>query len=107
MQFATECAYDYLFVYDGASQQTAKLLASLSGLMTSPAPPPPSSLVASSGAMLVVLFSDTNYVMQGFQAEYHVHDCPRNCSGRGKCVDSKCHCDNLFGGDDCSRHLCP
>ena len=102
-QLATECAYDYVFVYDGPSMASGRLLGSFSGLMI----PPPSRLLAESGSMLVVLFSDTNYVMQGFQAEYRVHRCPHNCSQHGQCLGSVCQCRENFTGKDCSVYLCP
>lgn len=65
--------------------------------------------------MLILLYSDTNYVLGGFQAEFSVTDCPRNCSGHGECVrtcaDEDCRhvcvCQQRWGGSDCSRELCP
>ncbi|XP_046398520.1 multiple epidermal growth factor-like domains protein 8 [Ischnura elegans] len=110
----TECSYDYIFVHDGDSFE-APLLASLSGRTK------PQVITASSGSMLILLYSDTNYVLDGFQAEYSISDCPRNCSGHGTCVDKlkdwnfKCICgleDSSgitipYGGPDCSKRLCP
>jgi hypothetical protein len=87
----TECAYDYLFVYDGASSKD-KLLGSFSGKVL------PSDLTAKSGSMLIVFFSDTNYVLTGFKAEYKISDCPHNCSGHGQCQDHKCVCDEEWTG---------
>ncbi len=59
-----------------------KLIGSFSGKTLPP------TLTAKSGSMLLVLFSDTNYVLSGFKAEYYVSDCPKNCSDQGTC-DSK------------------
>ncbi|XP_076271195.1 multiple EGF like domains 8 isoform X2 [Rhynchophorus ferrugineus] len=97
----TECAYDYVFVYDGASFD-APLLGSFSGRT---APP---KVTASSGNMLLLLYSDTNYVLDGFRAEYSISACPSNCTGRGYCLKGRCVCNEAeWGGPDCSRKLCP
>ncbi|ENN77377.1 hypothetical protein YQE_06202, partial [Dendroctonus ponderosae] len=97
----TECAYDYVFVYDGASF-AAPLLGSFSGRT---APP---KVTATSGSMLLLLYSDTNYVLDGFRAEYAISACPGNCTGRGYCLKGRCVCNGAeWGGIDCSRRLCP
>ncbi|XP_066249619.1 multiple epidermal growth factor-like domains protein 8 isoform X2 [Euwallacea similis] len=97
----TECAYDYVFVYDGSSF-AAPLLGSFSGRT---APP---KVTASSGSMLLLLYSDTNYVLDGFRAEYTISACPGNCTGRGYCLKGRCVCNGAeWGGADCSRRLCP
>ncbi|XP_060517960.1 multiple epidermal growth factor-like domains protein 8 isoform X2 [Cylas formicarius] len=97
----TECSYDYVFVYDGDSF-SSPLLGSFSGKTE------PQQVVASSGYMLVLLYSDTNYVLDGFRAEFSITDCPNNCSYQGVCYNHQCICDsNEWGGVDCSRRLCP
>ncbi|XP_023245420.1 multiple epidermal growth factor-like domains protein 8 [Copidosoma floridanum] len=96
----TECSYDYIFVYDGDSFRST-LLGSFSGKTE------PQLVTASSGHMLILLYSDTNYVLDGFHAEFSVSDCPNNCTGRGKCINNTCFCENDWGGKDCSRTLCP
>ncbi|XP_067001504.2 multiple epidermal growth factor-like domains protein 8 [Anabrus simplex] len=96
----TECSYDYVFVYDGDSF-TSPLLGSFSGKTA------PQQVTAASGAMLILLYSDTNYVLDGFQAEFVVTSCPNNCSSHGTCADHICVCDEGWGGKDCSRELCP
>lgn len=57
--------------------------------------------------MLILLYSDTNYVLDGFHAEFAVTDCPNNCTNHGKCINNTCFCENDWGGKDCSRSLCP
>lgn len=96
----TECSYDYVFVYDGDSFNSP-LLGSFSGKTE------PQQVIASSGYMLVLLYSDTNYVLDGFRAEFSITDCPNNCSNHGVCFNHRCICDNDWGGQDCSKKLCP
>lgn len=57
--------------------------------------------------MLILLYSDTNYVLNGFRAEFSVTDCPNNCSSHGECHNHRCFCENDWGGEDCSHRLCP
>lgn len=57
--------------------------------------------------MLILLYSDTNYVLDGFRAEYSISNCPGNCSGHGQCVAHTCICESDWGGRDCGRELCP
>ena len=57
--------------------------------------------------MLILLYSDTNYVLDGFYAEFSVTSCPNNCSKHGMCINNTCFCENYWGGRDCSRPLCP
>nr|XP_023015346.1 multiple epidermal growth factor-like domains protein 8 [Leptinotarsa decemlineata] len=96
----TECSFDYVFVYDGDSFN-APLLGSFSGKTE------PQQVIATSGYMLVLLYSDTNYVLDGFRAEFSITDCPNNCSNHGVCYDHQCACETDWGGYDCSRQLCP
>ncbi|KAL4708142.1 hypothetical protein ACJJTC_009921 [Scirpophaga incertulas] len=100
IRMGTECSYDYVFVYDGDSFD-APLLGSFSGKTE------PQNVTASSGYMLILLYSDTNYVLDGFRAVYAIHDCPNNCTGQGECVSNKCFCWGRWGGPDCSVDLCP
>lgn len=57
--------------------------------------------------MLILLYSDTNYVLDGFKAEFSVTNCPNNCTNRGKCVGHKCACQGDWVGRDCSQNACP
>uniref|UniRef100_A0A182QTX8 Multiple epidermal growth factor-like domains protein 8 n=1 Tax=Anopheles farauti TaxID=69004 RepID=A0A182QTX8_9DIPT len=96
----TECSYDYIFIYDGDSFRSP-LLGSFSGNTE------PQHVIASSGSMLILLYSDTNYVLEGFRAEFSVTNCPNNCTGRGRCVEHACFCDRGWIGSDCSLNACP
>lgn len=96
----TECSYDYVFVYDGDSFKSP-LLGSFSGNTE------PQQVISSSGYMLILLYSDTNYVLDGFKAEFSITDCPNNCSDHGVCFNNLCTCDSDWGGFDCSKKLCP
>ena len=59
--------------------------------------------------MLVLLYSDTNYVMSGFSASFTVSRCPASCSGQGRCDEKSglCECEPTFSGPDCGLSLCP
>jgi multipile epidermal growth factor-like domains protein 8 len=59
--------------------------------------------------MLVYLYSDINYVLAGFSANFSVSPCPVDCSGHGTCIadTGKCQCDVDFFGVSCSEPRCP
>ncbi|KAF2351703.1 CUB domain, partial [Trinorchestia longiramus] len=98
---ATECSYDHVYVYDGDTYDSS-LLGVFSG-HNFPAP-----VTAASGRMLVMLYSDTNYALEGFEAEFHITDCPLNCSSHGVCGDNHvCQCDDLHYGLGCELPRCP
>ncbi|GFS15989.1 multiple epidermal growth factor-like domains protein 8 [Elysia marginata] len=96
----TECSFDFLFVYDGNSYDS-RLIATFSGDSLPP------NVTAYSGHMLLYLFSDSDYVLHGFEARYEISDCPWNCSGHGVCHDHKCHCSSSYGGLGCEVEHCP
>lgn len=96
----TECSYDFVMVYDGNSFNST-LLATVSGDTN------PRLIVAKSGYMLIYLFSDRNYNLKGFIANYSIQDCPNLCYNRGKCVNHICVCDTGFTGEACESHICP
>lgn len=64
-EIETECSYDHLYVYDGQTFDSPLL-----GVFSGRTRPP--QVTAGSGYMLVLLYSDTNYVLEGFVAEYSV-----------------------------------
>ncbi|XP_026680192.1 multiple epidermal growth factor-like domains protein 8 [Diaphorina citri] len=99
VHMSTECSYDYVFVYDGFSFQ-APLLGTFSGKNE------PQTVVASSGYMLILLYSDTNYMLDGFRAEYSITNCSANCTNHGQCVEHTCICDTDWGGPNCRHQLC-
>ncbi|XP_076035463.1 multiple EGF like domains 8 [Oratosquilla oratoria] len=96
----TECSYDHIYVYDGDTFE-APLMASFSGKTLPPL------TTAKSGAMLILLYSDTNYVLEGFTAEYSITDCPLNCSSHGTCENHVCYCEDEFEGESCEKESCP
>lgn len=76
-QFATECGWDHLYIYDGDSVE-APLLAVFSGLMHKDGyhirrvP----EVIARSGSALLHFYSDVAYNMSGFNITYKVNACP-------------------------------
>lgn len=116
----TECSYDYIYVYDGDSFNST-LLGSFSGRTQ------PQRLVARSGSvsrlhcecctkyvndtirlqMLILMYSDTNYVLDGFRASYYISNCLNNCHSHGKCVGHQCVCHGEWVGPDCEDEICP
>ena len=106
-----------IFVYDGNSYKS-KLIGSYSG-QTDPQIITGEIFIvfcfffnclfmfsASSGFLLVMLFSDTNYVLTGFKAEFLITNCPKNCSNHGQCVNHACVCDSNWTGYDCGFDAC-
>lgn len=81
-EFATECSWDHVYIYDGDSVKSP-LLAVFSGLMYKSnfsirrVP----EVVATSGAALVHFFSDDAYNMSGFNISYRINSCPTTDSG--------------------------
>lgn len=57
--------------------------------------------------MLILLYSDANYVLEGFTAEFSITQCPKNCSDHGTCIENQCSCNPKWEGEDCSLNLCP
>ena len=56
--------------------------------------------------MLLYLYSDRNYLKEGFEANYYIYNCPWNCSERGVCVNHTCRCRAGFYGDACQHQVC-
>ncbi|XP_023308777.2 attractin [Lucilia cuprina] len=112
-EFATECGWDHLYIYDGDSVDSP-LLAVFSGLMYrgnfSIRSVP--QVIARSGTALLHFFSDDAYNMSGFNLSYRMNACPSDneeieCSGHGKCNDGFCSCDPLYSGEACNIAACP
>ncbi|XP_049809603.1 attractin [Schistocerca nitens] len=112
-EFATECGWDHLYIFDGDSVD-APLLAVFSGLMykdgyTIRKIP---EVVAKSGSALLHFYSDVAYNMTGFNISYRFNSCPSrssavNCSGHGICIDGVCTCDASYMGEACHIEVCP
>lgn len=112
-EFATECGWDHLYVFDGDSVNSP-LLAVYSGLMYkdgySVRKIP--EVTATSGSALVHFFSDDAYNMSGFNITYRLNACPSmisgiDCSGNGICIDGICTCDGKWDGAACHLRKCP
>nr|CAD7262632.1 unnamed protein product [Timema shepardi] len=112
-EFATECGWDHLYIFDGDSVHSP-LLAVFSGLMYKDGysirrvP----EVVARSGSALLHFYSDVAYNMTGFNISYRLNSCPSrysnaNCSGHGVCIDGVCTCDASFLGEACDVPVCP
>ncbi|ERL89257.1 hypothetical protein D910_06630, partial [Dendroctonus ponderosae] len=112
-EFATECGWDHLYIFDGDSVNSP-LLAVFSGLMYNDdykvrkIP----EVTATSGSALVHFFSDDAYNMSGFNITYRLNACPSvistvNCSGNGACIDGICTCDGGWDGAACHLRKCP
>uniref|UniRef100_A0ABD2XI47 Attractin-like protein 1 n=1 Tax=Trichogramma kaykai TaxID=54128 RepID=A0ABD2XI47_9HYME len=112
-EFATECGWDHLYIYDGDSVE-APLLGVFTGLMHKQdyhvrrVP----EVVARSGSALLHFYSDVAYNMSGFNITYKIDACPsRNssveCSGNGQCVYGNCTCNAFWMGEACDIEICP
>ncbi|KAK7866706.1 hypothetical protein R5R35_003244 [Gryllus longicercus] len=112
-EFATECGWDHLYIFDGDSVDSP-LLAVFSGLMYKDGynirriP----EVVATSGSALLHFYSDVAYNMTGFNISYRLNSCPSRysseiCSGHGVCIDGICTCDASFMGEACHIPVCP
>ncbi|TGZ32639.1 Uncharacterized protein DBV15_09083 [Temnothorax longispinosus] len=112
-QFATECGWDHLYIYDGDSVE-APLLAVFSGLMHKDSyhirrvP----EVIARSGSALLHFYSDVAYNMSGFNITYKINACPSrysniDCSGHGVCIEGTCTCDATWTGEACDVQVCP
>ncbi|XP_022797777.1 multiple epidermal growth factor-like domains protein 8 [Stylophora pistillata] len=100
LDFGTECSYDYLFIHDGDSY-LSPLIGSISGNSSL------HTVVSHSGQMLINLYSDTNYSLRGFIANYTIENCTDGCSGKGTCEDGFCQCQKNWRGKACDLHTCP
>jgi hypothetical protein len=100
---AMECGWDVVRVYDGPSF-SSPLLGVFSGLET------PTPLVArATDGILVHMFSDYNWALDGYKAHYVVERCPGECSGHGTCIReyATCVCEPGWTGERCDVAACP
>lgn len=87
-------------MYDGNSYKSP-LIGSFSGKTN------PDNIVAQSGFMLILLYSDSNYVLDGFTSDFFITNCLRNCSDlNGVCLNHSCLCTGNWIGEDCSVRAC-
>lgn len=56
--------------------------------------------------MLILLYSDTNYVLDGFRAEFSITNCLNNCTNRGLCLKHSCFCTGEYIGQGCDERAC-
>ncbi|XP_022097491.1 multiple epidermal growth factor-like domains protein 8 [Acanthaster planci] len=99
-EFETECTYDFVTIYDGDTF-TSTVLGTYSGNLL------PGPVQAKSGKMLIHLYSDTNYPLNGTTATYTIQNCSNACSGHGVCQNYKCVCESGYKGDSCEGRSCP
>ncbi len=112
-EFATECGWDHLYVFDGDSV-FSDLVGVLSGMVRQDryAVQRVPELVGRSGNMLVHFYSDVAYNMTGFNITFSIDSCPSQrhdltCSGHGSCVKGSCQCDQDYKGEACNVPACP
>ncbi|XP_044593678.1 attractin-like protein 1 isoform X2 [Cotesia glomerata] len=112
-EFATECGWDHLYIYDGDSVE-APLLGVFTGLMHKDdyhirrVP----EVIARSGSVFLHFYSDVAYNMSGFNITYKTNACPSryshiDCSGNGVCIEGVCTCDATWTGEACDSPVCP
>ncbi|XP_065556623.1 attractin-like isoform X2 [Artemia franciscana] len=110
--FATECSWDHLYIYDGDSVHS-NLLAVISGVIEKDnTTRKPMEIQGSNDKMLVHFYSDLAFNMSGFNISYKVGGCPRGgksieCSGEGMCIDGVCTCNAFRKGLACEESICP
>jgi len=111
--FATECAWDHLYIYDGLSIYDP-LIAALSGKLWQPLDSQNKTIkrkiLAKSGSAMVYFYSDKSLDDEGFNISYRISNCSNEtCSGRGYCNEqNSCECEDEWTGTNCSlRKCCP
>ena len=57
--------------------------------------------------MLISLYSDTNYSLDGFVASYIIQNCTEACSAHGVCRNGHCQCERNWKGPSCDIEICP
>ncbi|XP_064603271.1 LOW QUALITY PROTEIN: attractin-like protein 1 [Liolophura sinensis] len=113
-EFATECGWDHIFIHDGDSA-FSPLRAAYSGRMvvtnaSHSVMESRSETVVYSGKAYVHFYSDAAYSIAGFNISYRFGECPKNCSGHGKCHTNatveECVCTPGWGGSACDQLDC-
>ncbi|XP_031560764.1 attractin-like [Actinia tenebrosa] len=111
-QFATECSWDNLYVYDGSSVQ-APLLAAYSGVLRDNSSietlkSPIRTLRSSSNTVYICFYSDKHIKDNGFRIKYSVlRECPSTCSFHGNCNSlGTCTCKPGWSGPTCNVSTC-
>ncbi|XP_039262630.2 attractin-like protein 1 [Styela clava] len=116
LEFASECGWDYLYIFDGDSAYSP-ILATFNGLIitqdqtTSQREKFLPEVVATSGSAFLHFFSDVEYAMKGFNISYTIDSCSQDCLGRGSCTgtgsDVQCQCETSWTGQACEKESCP
>ncbi|PIK52415.1 hypothetical protein BSL78_10727 [Apostichopus japonicus] len=108
-EFATECGWDHLFIYDGDSIHSP-LVAALSGPVRYDTTDIRHQFTLTSGFAYLYFYSDAAYSLDGFNISYSIGDCrDRNCSGNGICNTEayQCQCFEGWTGEGCNIPTCP
>eukprot|EP00794_Sanderia_malayensis_P005708 gene5708-6408_t len=106
--FATECAWDYLYIYDGRSIYS-NCVAAFSGInFAQHQNATKRKILTQSGTALLHFYSDKHLKEQGFNISYRVSNCDnQSCSNHGFCNDSgTCECEPGWTGRNCSTRIC-
>ncbi|XP_022110454.1 attractin-like protein 1 isoform X2 [Acanthaster planci] len=106
--FATECSWDYLYIFDGDSIYSP-LVAAFSGPLRYNDVSMVHEVTTTSGYAFLYFYSDAAFKLEGFNITYRVDGCPFGCSKHGECdpVYKNCSCDPLWTGDACDIPACP
>ncbi|XP_071792859.1 attractin-like isoform X3 [Asterias amurensis] len=106
--FATECSWDYLYIFDGDSIY-APLVAAFSGPVRYPNINIIHEVTTTSGYAYLYFYSDAAFKFEGFNVTYRVDSCPNGCSNHGVCnpTYNNCTCDPLWTGNSCDILACP
>ncbi|XP_038070989.1 attractin-like isoform X2 [Patiria miniata] len=106
--FATECSWDYLYIFDGDSIY-APLAAAFSGPIRYNNVDIVHEVTTTSGYAFLYFYSDAAFKFEGFNITYRVDGCPMGCSNHGVChpVYKNCTCDPQWTGYACDTPACP
>lgn len=108
-EFATECGWDHLYIFDGDSIYSP-LIGAFSGVLVNDALSShyePPEILATSGMAYLYFYSDAAFNMSGFIIDYTTNSCPQNCSSHGLCIDGICTCSGGWTGPACDKLICP